>query len=471
MVHKGKTNGRNRDHTAHHTHGGPARSNHLVHSHVHNTRKGETYSLLASSVQYKRARWNHIQYGAESLPAGVFNASDIFADIKLSGAGVDNITNFTLRLEVSNIAPADPDPTVGALFPQLPFYFFDRIEIQPDGGTTEDILYPEDMYYDFLEVTSSDEKAVIGRALGMNTNAPTKYINNTYTDRDIFDEDGVPIVAGQTREFLIPVKSMLTQAKIFLPCAQQMPRYRFYFANQPICSDSDTANGAAMNLVAMEGIVSGILYEDAIRIDLVKHYCHGKIISRVMVHERQLESIASVVPLSLSADKNLNVFNGHYSMFYVTLLKGNAVLEGVYDSYRTKAALPGGAGSQNAVPTDYSNFIPIIRLTLTDNDGNPIFYNNFNGNFARFVGPTWQSTKCVGYLYKNIYPMYFALDNYKTICTGENTGGIALNTEFSLKVVPGRFETTGENDYTLRFNARRYALLTMEKGAFKVTKL
>lgn len=468
MVHRGKNHGNKHDPTAKH-HGGPAHSNHLPHSHIHKHRNGDYYSMLASSVQYKRARWNHIQYGPESMPTTSFDTSDSFFDIKLSGAGVDTLCHFALQISVQNTAPTPANAGEGNAIPVLPPYFFNRIEIQPDGGETEDTLYPEDILDDWYELYKTDKKANLGRAIGMSTQAPAKWQKNTYSNLGTFDEDGMPIIPGEIREFTLPIHSMLTQAKLYLPTKKQDPRWRFYIANNVLCSDSDFTNGANLVINQVQGIITGVLYEDDIRINLSKHYMNMKTISRVTVRERQTESIASVAPNVVSTDKTLTVFNGHFAMFYVRLEKGNSNSrpEGRYDSLRTLTD-----GSATDDPQTYTgNYLPIIRMTLTDNDGNPVFYNNTNANFLRWVMPTVCCDGAPFYYEKNIFPWTFCMDLPDVICCGKNSGGIYLNTEYSLRVVPGNFDVTGETDYVLRVNARRYALLTCQGGKYTVKKL
>lgn len=468
MVHRGKNHrGTKHDHTAK-LHGGPAHSNHLPHSHIHKHRNGDYYAMLSSSTQYKRARWNHIQYGPESMPTTSFNTSDSFFDIKLSGAGVDTFCHFALQMSVTNIAPAGATTSDGVAKPVLPPYFFNRIEIQPNGGETEDTLYQEDVLYDWYELYNDTDKACIGRAIGMNTASPSKWQKNTYSNMATFDEDGQTLTSGESREFIIPIHSMLTQAKLFLPAKSQDPRYRFYIANDVLCSDSDTANGAELVIAQVQGIVTGILYEDDIRLDMTRHYRNIKTISRVTVRERQLESINSITPFAISTNQTLTVFNGHFSMFYIRLEKGNLAddAEGQYDSFRRLVD-----GNPDDVANYTGNFIPLARITLTDNDGNPVFYNNFNANFTRWVMPTLTGCDSSFTYQKNIYPITFTMDLKGNIESGKNAGGIYLNTEYTLRVVPGNFTPTAETDYVLRVNARRYALLICDKGRYDVKKL
>jgi hypothetical protein len=416
------------------------------------------------------------------LPPGIFSRSDAFFDVRLTGAPVHHLSSVEFRMSITNTPPATYDPTpVGAggagddpadfmLVPQHPAYLVNRIEIQPNGSETDDTIHNYQLFQDMSLRMSAEEKAVMGFARGISTSGPQPHIRDNFTNQSSYDEDGYGIAPGETRDYYLPVKSMLDQSRMFLPGKSQDPRIRLYMPANPVCSDS--ADGVTMTLGGVDCIVSGNIYEDSVLADLRNHYRSIPTISRVLVHETQSQDIKSAqvgIPVS---DVSLTVFNGAYPMFVLTLERTPAALEYEYDSNRTKIGYNDVPAAGDPYGNERNNWIPIAALTLTDSNGNPVWYNNIPGRYLKNIAGAKQFPNSFVLGEKNMYPLVFSTQIEDTVDTGANYGGIAMDTNFQLKVVPGQFKAVPDETVTLRINALRYALFTMSpEGKLKVTKL
>jgi hypothetical protein len=147
-------------------------------------------------------------------------------------------------------------------------------------------------------------------------------------------------------------------------------------------------------------------------------------------------------------------------------------LEYEYDSNRTKIGYNDVPAAGDPYGNERNNWIPIAALTLTDSNGNPVWYNNIPGRYLKNIAGAKQFPNSFVLGEKNMYPLVFSTQIEDTVDTGANYGGIAMDTNFQLKVVPGQFKAVPDETVTLRINALRYALFTMSpEGKLKVTKL
>ena len=481
MVHNGRTKGGTRDYTETFEF---AKSNHLAHSKFF-TKGGRTYNLSPSSTKYLYARWNNIQLGPDSLPPRVFSINDVFFDIRLTGNGVDTIFDITLRMDISNtstVPVTDTNYEETALYLLVASYLFNRIEIQPDGGFTQDTQYPDQMLIALWHLLTTEQKACVGQGINMNTSAPRESIRGFPSNTATCDEAAYPLYAGEKKTLFVPLYSMLTQAKIFMSTKDQNPRLRIHCAQNPLCRDSpflNSTNFTYANNLALEGvnaIVSGVLYSDRIRTKLQDTYMKSFTVSRVLVNERQSLDVKNVVADSEISDLSMTVFNGAYAMFFIYFLQGGAQAEQLYSSSRT---INGGSPYTHPYDPPQEPWVRLERLSMTDSDGNPVWYNLVPGDFVRFIASAQNFPGAYVYQEKNLYPFVFSIDAPCTIKTGANTGGMYLDSNFQLLIVPGVHETdptilnwTPNGSYTLRIDAFRYALLEMdEEGKFNVVKL
>lgn len=430
--------------------------------------------MRKSGCRYFRSRVNFVQYGPDSLPPGIFNQPDAFYDFRITGAGVHTLTGITQRLVISNDSPdfvdGVSDEALFQLVPLLPAYWMSRIEIQPDGATTEDTIYSQQLAEDLWLTIPQNMKSNAGNLIGMNQGSSQPKVTGVRSNQDRLDEDGNGIGPNTSREYFLPMRSMLTQAQIFLPAASQNPRIRSYMAQQPVCSDS--SEDAKMVLQGADCYVSGILYEGDILLAMQAHYQQIPTTSRVLVHERQTLDVKTLTAFEPAAEQSLTVFNGSYWGFNMSILRTGLQNEELYDSGRTK--LDGTAVDADAPPNASRRaWIPISRLTLTDSNGNPTFFNNISADFLAKLVCAEQFPETIVYGEKNLYTVPFGHDGCATFETGENTGGMKLDSNFQLQIVPAEFTSGGAGEsYRLILNAYRYALLTMApNGTFSVNKL
>jgi hypothetical protein len=435
-----------------------AKSTHLPHSALN---QGRGYALLRESAERKRARYNQIQYGTDSMPPNLFSNDNIFFDIRLTGSGVDTLDTITLRIIVQNT------DTQTAIKPVLSFFFFDHLEIQPDGGVTEDTIYADQMYIDYCNWVDLEMKATQGYTVGMDTVGPVS-TSAPVTSRTAYDEDGLQIPPLGTREYLIPqYGNMFTTGYTFLPNKIQTPRFRWFPTIQPLCTDTPKTNGVpgTITCVGADATIGGVLYDSDLREQLCNFYGKYRTISRVLVHERQLIDLKSITPGQDVSDLTLTVFSGEYAMMFVTLERVNQFKERAYSSNRTY--------DPTANPPVYHAWLPIARMSLVDSNGNPIAYNNISGSYLRHI----YSAECFqgNFLYaqKQIFPWSWTLQAKRTLQYGASLGGIMFDSNFQLKIAPGAIEG-GINNESFRVFVRmlRYATLTRTPdGKFELRKL
>lgn len=453
---------------------GPARSSHLKHGAIHKQGNGSSYAMLLSSTKFFRQRKNCVQYGPDSLPPGVFNQPDAFFDIRITGAGVHTVDSMSLRMQISNFTPTPPigtDPASAIrLIPVLPFYWLNRLEVQPNGGTTEDTIYPDQMATDWWLRASTEMKATMGKLVGVNTAGPNSHVAGNFTNQSSYDEDGIWIEAGESREYFVPIHTFLTTCSLFLPAKSQDPRLRFYCAAQPVASDS--GGNARMVLDGADMVISGTLYEGYIVDAMIKHYRTIPTVSRILVHERQNLDVQNAQPFVRANDLSLTVFNGAYAYLTLYMKRNGPAKEYLYDSNRTKTNEDDAAPAVPVVGHDQDNWITLSRFTLTDSNGNPVFYNEIPAQYLSKIIGNEQFPNTFIFGEKNLYLIPFCDDSETTLLTGENSGGMALDSNFQLAIVPGAYDVVAGDSFSLQINGMRYALLTMTPaGTFTVKKL
>lgn len=471
MVHRGnaETKHGRKDFTRNtqHPQKSAAKSTHQLHNHRLSDHKGNTGLLLRDSAHYFRARENSVQLGPDSLPLGLFVTSDTFFDIRLTGAGVHYLHGLTLRMVVQNNTvdtTGGTDVTTDAVSMQLPGFFFNRIELMPDGGTAEDTVYNIQQVIDMWLRYGADDKASIARAAGISSLGPQALEPGDYTPQRGYDEDGLPIYRGESREFFIPHDwCMFTQARMFLPMKKQTPKIRWHCAANPVTSYS--ASGAPITGVSqVDAILSGVLLESAVCSAVMKKYSGHNLIARVLLHEIQNLNVTQVNAGFPINDLPLTVYNGSYACIWFYVVKGNAALQGVYDSHNNQA-------TQSEPPVYNGQWIPLERVSLQDSSGNPVWYNNVPADYMRSIVGSKALPKTFVQNCKNLYVMPFSTDLQKTLETGANLGGIEFDSNFCLKLIPGAFTQTDETSYNVQTGGMRYALLSCGHKGNNITRL
>jgi len=455
---------------------GLARSKHNPHN-IRFGGNGRTgsYAMLESSTSYFRGMWNHIQFGADSLPSGVFQSDGVFFEGRLTGAGVDTVLAITLRIRIQNVNGGDPTDPALSFTTVIPQYMVIRIEILPDGSATEDTIYPDQLFMDQAAHMNIATKALIGGQMGWDTTGPTTKLQGVYDNQTSYCEDGWRIHAGDARNFDIPIHSMLTQAKIFLPGKKQDPRIRVVTRGNIFTTDSAITAVSDISLVGVQFITTGILYDDAIRDRLGDYYASNKIVSRVLTHERQTETFNGILPNTPMGDVSLTVMNGAFANMDFYVIRNEAAQQNLYNSNRVRINLTVGlTGNENDPSTE--DWIPVETFSLQDSSGNPVFFNGIYADFMKGIQAALGLPDCWVYQQLNIYPINWAMDLAETVKTGRNTGGMYMDSKYHLKIVGGNFDPdnqfgTTTTNYVGVFIARRYAYLCMKDGQFEVTKL
>lgn len=438
---------------------------------------GKPYYMSSTTFQYVRARFNVVQIGADSLPPGIFSTPDQFFDVRITGCGVDDFTAFTLHLVISNTTD-DSSTSDGRQVKLLhPAYLFDRIEIKPTGGATEDTIYADQIYHDMCMLHGTDQKATMGNTMGINTGGPDATERGVWSNRDQYDEDGYEIYSGETKHLFIPIHSMLTQQPMFLGIAnRQDPRYRFFFRESPTTTDSTA--GGVISCQGADGLVEGLLYVSSIQDQLTEKYKSAGFIRRVVVHERQYISLGAITPNQTISDQALNALTGSYADILTYCIRDDATKERLYDSHRGQPDITITPTAPSAAASLYNGaWLPVAVFSLTNSSGNPVFFNNIYGEYLRQIIGSKSYANTFFFGVKFSYPFPFSVDPGETLRTGAALGGMEITTNFKLKVQVAPFNPTpyygasATTSYTLAVLARRYALLKCsEKGVYEVNK-
>lgn len=420
--------------------------------------KGGVKWLMKSNHHRRLCRFNCTQLGTDSLPSGYLQVNDVYFDIRITGAPVDTLLKLILHITVTN-TNSGTSPT--DVIPLLPFFFFNRVEIQANGSFTDDTIYPLQWYYDYINTRNTEQKTNQATAIGMDTIGfqSTSSARTTWTT---YDEADIAIVAGTQKQYFIPFDiNFFCQAGTFLSCKSVDPRFRFYGALNPICSDNAAADlaGTPLLLNGAEMIVEGILFQSVVREKLVKWYSGGWTLSRVTIHERQILDAKSVSQNSETSDQSLTAFNGEYAGMWITFIRGDATLEQLYGSNRTWTAATQG-------------FLPLTYISLKDSSGNPVNYLKMPSDLFRYEFPCCQFEDNAVYAFKEIYFYPFAKKCSIALKDGISTGGLMLDANFQLQLFTGTWSAGTTTSYSIYMNAIRYAILNLTlDGTFSINKL
>lgn len=436
---------------------------------------GQRFSLLGSSTSYFRGMWNHIQFGADSLPAGVFQTDGVFFEGQYTGAGVDTLLATSLRLTIKNVNTGAANDPLNAIKLVIAQYLLRRLEVMAAGDAVDDTIYPDQMQLDQAAMMTCEMKALIGAWMGWDTGGPTTKVQGDYSNQTSYSEDGFELYPGDDRSIVLPLHSFLSQARLFLPSKNKDPRIRVVCSNEVLTWDTGAnTTKADVALIGVQFLSSGILYDDEVRIKLKEYYDKNNTSSRVIVHERQTESFNQINPNSVMGDTSLTVFNGAFANMDIYVIRNEATSQELYNSNRIRPALV------NPNDPTHEPIVPLRAITLNDSSSNPVFFNDIYVDFLRGVQAALANPKSWIYQQVNYVPIHWALDACDTIKTGRNTGGIVMDSKYHLKLLGGNFspdslDATGTAVTTTNFIGvflgRRYAYLHMNKGEISLQKL
>jgi hypothetical protein len=403
-------------------------------------------------------RQNTNQMQVQTLNTSWSIQADTFFDAKLTGAPVHTLQDWYLHMTWQNTSVND-------IIPMLPFWFFNRWEVMANGSSNDDTIYPQQMLIDYLMWLETDtERMNRGPTVGMDdSSSPGTASVAGINGIGQYDESPAAVPAGTTKEYYIPLICFLTQCNLWLPTKGVDPIVRCYGNVNAICSDNEAADLTASppnwSLSQCEMYVTGIVYAAPLMQRLNAYYQRTELVVRVLTHERATQSISALTPGEPTADFSMNAIAGEYMMLAAVVLRGNASREQFYSSNRTYAAATQG-------------WMPVDQISLTDSSGNPVNFLNMKTDFHRLAqGSTFFTHTCY-WGYKNIVPYVFGVKPLTTFRTGRSTGGLALDGNFKLNVIPRPYTAGTTTNWSLTVYGMRYALLTLtHRGALHLQKL
>lgn len=429
--------------------------NHLIHNSIRSN--GAVRFAMRAGDSRLQIRENFINLGPDSLPPGGLTQSDVFFDIRLTGAGVHTLTEMVLQMTVRN----QNAPGGNGVIPLLPEYFFNRIELQSNGAFTDDTIYPMQMYLRrcFAHLPAN-LKIMSSEWTGMEASNSFSR-SDPRTTWNCYDEDGIAIPAGASKDYFLPLYNFLSTTSLFLPSKQQDPRLRFYLAANPIRSDNNAADLAGTPLLLQGAvlILKGIIYENEILLGLADHYTSITTIMPTVVHERQVIDIKNATTGVELSDLQLTSLNGEYVGFFMFLMRGNATREELYSS-------------NNTYTPATESWLPIRNVSLKDSSGNPIGFNNIPGGFLKGTATAHSFPECFMPALKNVYFFPFAKNLMASMVEGLPSGGMYFDSNFTISVTP---DVITPNPATLNFQLwifgiRKAQLIMSESGLFTVKK-
>lgn len=413
--------------------------------------------LMRNDDHRRLARVNSTQLSAESMPGNYLQISDVYFDIQITGAPVHTLKNLILHVSVINQAAVTVKPLV-------PFYFFNRVECQANGGFTDDTIYPWTWYQHFVTTTSFARKTTMSPTLFMSTGSPEDTSVVARTLWNMYDEIGSAMAIGATRQYYIPFDcNFLVQSVAWLKSKSVNPRFRFYGSLNPICSDSvtdpDDMPATSLLINGAEFIVSGIVYTPTLADKLNNHYKSGHTISRVLCHERQIFDLSSYVPGSETSDQSLTALSGEYAGLWFFVQRAEASREQLYGSNRTYTAATQG-------------FLPIDYVSLKDSSGNPVQYLKMPSELHRYHMMSRQYPDSMLSTFKEVYYFPFSGSGALADTQGISTGGLLLDAKFQFQITAGTYTAGATVAYKQVFHAQRFAIICLtSEGKFTITKL
>lgn len=395
----------------------------------------------------------------QNFPVKFCQTPDSYFDAQLNGSPVDALLGAYLHFQVTN-----SNSGVGAtsVTPMLACAFFDRIEVQPNGSQTDDTIYTEQLYWDYIRWLENDsERTSRGLSVGMETKAPVS-LSGVVTTQTMWDEDGTVILPGASREYLFPLVNFMTQSSIILTVKGVDPRFRVFGRVNPITSYNAVGDLAGTPLVfgQMEMILDGIKFQPAIRDKITAHYQKRSAFTRILFHERFQYSIASIATNVYLGDIQLTPFAGEYSSILWYVNRNDADRERLYYGSRV-----------NVTPATL-NPLPVGKITWNTSSGRPVYYNDHSAFLHTNVfGSTTENNTSI-FQYKPYYPTNFCLKR-ESLRSGRNTGGLAMDSAmvFKFQLLPG-FTVGATTGVQLNMLGLRYGVLEQTSdGAYIATKL
>lgn len=417
---------------------------------------------LIRKDSFKLALYRVFQNQAvQNFPVKFCQTPDSYFDATLNGAPVDSLLSAYLHFFVTNTNSGGGATSVT---PMLACAFFDRIEIQPNGAQTDDTIYTEQLYQDYIAwLDNETERQSRGPSVGMETKGNVSLTSDPLNQQTMWDEDGSAILPGASREYLFPLINFMTESSIALTVKGVDPRFRVFGRVNPITSYNAAADllptATPLAFGQMEMILDGLKFQPAIRDKITAHFQGESVMTRILYHERFQYAIASVALNQYLGDIQLVPFSGEYARILWYVNRNDAQRENLF------------YGSRKNVTTTTLNPLAVGKVTWNTSSGRPVYYNDHPASLHTTIFGSTLETNTSIYAYKPYYPTSFCIER-DTLRTGRNAGGLAMDSAmvFKFQLLPFVVGTTTGVQLTML--GSRYGILeqTMD-GAFVATKL
>lgn len=412
---------------------------HMPHTQSVSTPQGSVRTRPQDLIN-RMARQNWVQFGAEQVPAGAFQQNNVYADLRITGAGVDIVNGGITQLIVTATAPNPPN--------QLELlsghFLHERWEMLPDGANTDDTIYPEQIFIRTYTPAGDEEAALKGTVQYVAAGQPTFDSTNVlFVQPESFDHTldpnfpfditralALPHNSSRTYYFDLPIA--IFNSHIFLPAVKQYMRIRQYFRQTPFVSGNPVTAGNFLTLSQNQLFLYGEVFSPTIRSKMMSAYSGRAFISRCLTHERQIFNVPNVVPDATSGDFSLTSYNGTFANLQLFLRASGATNENLYQWY------------------------PLNSITFENSSGNPVTINDNPGDFIRLVisARNYKSRFTLAYLpaanlvgaseyRKNLYEFPFSQNSEMTLRGVANTGFYPFSGNDTLRIKPGDSPLTG----------------------------
>lgn len=427
----------------------------------HTPKLSHGQSILAHDQSFKIACYRVFQnMSVQNFPNMFCREPNAFFDIQINGAPVDILLGCYMHFLVTN-----SNSGVGAtsVTPMLSHAFFEKIEVQPNGASTDDTIYTEQIYYNYLRWLNNDQERIArGVAVGMATYGTAAALGTNFAAMGMFDEDNTAIVPTGSRRYLFPVINFMTQAALPLITKRVDPRFRVFGRVNPITTVNANADltGTPLVFSSMESIFDGIRLQPHVRDAVTTHYREAPTMVRILLNERFTQPVSSIQPLQYLADIQLSPFSGEYASIITYVDRNDAVRE--FKFY----------GSNVNATAATRNPLPMGLVTFNTSSSRPIYYNDHPANMYKNVFAATTEYEVPVWPFKNVYPIDFCLKR-DTFQSGINTGGLAMDGAFMFKFMLDQNLTAGTTtSCVLVMLGSRYGVLELTvNGGFKVSKL
>lgn len=426
--------------------------------HIKVTLHGQTV-LVRRGDERKNVRMTMQSQQVDNFDGTAFGITpDNNFDAKIKGSPVDTLIMMYLHFYLVNTNAVGGN-SITAMHPAA---FWNRYEIMANGGSTDDTIYDTQIYQDFYDWLASDaERSSYSFFMGTERASLTTDSGLNPATWTAYDETANAIAPQTQREYFWPLICFLTTVSLWTNTKKVDPTIRVYGQTNPILSSNNALDLATAHLAfkQMEIYYHGLKFQSEIRRTVNDHILQGPLYLRTMTHDRQQQAIASVAQNTYLTDIQLTPLSGEYARFVVFVNRNDCTREGgIYGCNRTYAA------------ATFSP-LPLANVTFNDSSGTPVFFNDVHSNFLRMIEGGMTSNPGLRQT-KNYYPFIFCTDPDTTLRSGQSTGGLALDGNYTFKFQLGTFTAGATTSVNFTCLAQRYSIFCMlPNGNFNIIRL